>query len=64
MRKKGKYKGAEKFVTKIREIQERAKAILEKAQKEMKRYVDKNRAEVDEYRIGDLVMLSTKNLKY
>ena len=63
-RKKGKYKGAEKFVTKIREIQERAKAILEKAQKEMKRYVDKNRAEVDEYRIGDLVMLSTKNLKY
>ena len=30
----------------------------------MKRYTDRKRAEVDEYRIGDLVMLSTKDLKY
>jgi len=27
-------------------------------------YADRKRAEVDEYRIGDLVMLSTKDLKY
>ena len=31
MRKKGKYEGAEKFVTKMKEIQEEAKAALEKA---------------------------------
>ena len=31
MRKKGKYEGAKKFVAKIKEIQEKAKAILEKA---------------------------------
>ena len=31
MRKKGKYKGAEKFVTKMKEIQEEAKAVLGKA---------------------------------
>ena len=30
MRKKGKYKRIEKFMTKIKEIQEKAKAILEK----------------------------------
>jgi len=31
VRKKRKYKGAEKFVTKMREIQEKAKAVLGKA---------------------------------
>ena len=34
VRKKGKYKGAEKFVTKMKEIQEKAKAILGKVQEE------------------------------
>jgi len=30
----------------------------------MKKYVDRKRAEVNEYKVGDLVMLSTKDLKY
>ena len=30
----------------------------------MKKYVDKKRAKVDDYKVKDLVMLSTKNLKY
>jgi len=30
----------------------------------MKKYVDKKRSDTDEYKVGDLVMLSTKNLKY
>ena len=30
----------------------------------MKKYTNKKRAEVDKYKVGDLVMLSTKNLKY
>jgi len=30
----------------------------------MRKYADKKRGEVDEYKIGDLVMLSTKDLKY
>jgi len=63
MRKKGKYEGAEKFVTKIKEIQEKVKVALGKVQEEMK-YADRKRAEVDEYKVGDLVMLSTKDLKY
>jgi len=64
IRKKGKYEGAEKFIAKMKEIQEEAKAALRKAQREIKKYVDKKRAEVNEYKVGDLVMLSTKDLKY
>jgi len=30
----------------------------------MKKYVDKKREKVDDYKVGDLVMLSTKDLKY
>ena len=64
VRKKGKYKGAEKFVAKMKNIQEKVKAVLEKAQKEMKKYTDRKRIEVDKYKVRDLVMLSTKDLKY
>jgi len=64
VRKKRKYEEAEKFVTKIKEIQNEAKAVLEKAQEEMKKYVDRKRTEANEYKVGDLVMLSTKDLKY
>ena len=64
MRRKGKYEGAEKFITKMKEIQEEAKVALGKAQEEMKKYTDRKRAEVNEYKVGDLVMLSTKDLKY
>ena len=62
-RRKGKYEGAEKFIMKMKEIQEEAKAALEKAQEEIKKYTDRKR-EVNEYKVGDLVMLSTKDLKY
>ena len=64
VKRKGKYKGAERFVMKMKEIQEKAKVVLGKTQEEMKRYIDKKRAEVDEYKVEDLVVLSTKNLKY
>ena len=64
MRKKGKYEGAEKFVTKMKEIQKEVKAALGKAQEEMKKYADRKRGEANEYKVGDLVMLSTKDLKY
>ena len=63
-RKKGKYEGAEKFIEKMKEIQKEEKATLSKAQEEMKKYADRKKGEVDNYKVGDLVMLSTKNLKY
>ena len=38
--------------------------MLGKAQEEMKKYADRKRGKVDDYKVGDLVMLSTKDLKY
>ena len=64
VRKKRKYEGVEKFVTKMKEIQDKVKVVLGKAQEEMKKHIDKKRVEVNEYKIEDLVMLSTKDLKY
>ena len=63
-RKKGRYAGAEKFIEKMKEIKEEAKAALGKMQADMKKYADKKRSDVEEYKVGDLVMLSTKDLKY
>jgi len=61
-RKKVKYERAEKFIKKMKEIQKEAKAVLSKAQEEMKKYTNRKKAEVDDYKVGDLVILSTKNL--
>jgi len=63
-RKKGKYARAEKFVEKIKEIQEEAKVVLKKAQDDMRKYTNRKRSDIDKYKVGDLVMLSTKDLKY
>ena len=64
VRKKGKYKGTEKFVIKMKEIQEEAKVVLEKTQEKIKKYADKKKTEVNKYKVGDLMILSTKDLKY
>ena len=63
-KKKRKYERAEKFIEKMKEIQEEAKAALGKAQEDIKKYADRKKAEVDKYKVGDLVILSTKDLKY
>jgi len=63
-RKKGKYAGAEKFVEKMKEIQEETKVVLKKVQEDMRKYANRKRLDVEEYKVGDLVMLSTKDLKY
>ena len=63
-RKKEKYQGAEKFIKKMKEIQEEAKVVLGKVQEEIKKYIDRKKKEVNNYKVEDLVMLSTKDLKY
>jgi len=64
VRKKGKYERAEKFVEKMKEIQGEAKAALAKAQEDIKKYADRHRSEAIEYKVRDLVLLSTKDLKW
>ena len=43
----------------MKEVQGKAKAALAKAQEEMRRYADRKRGEAVEYKVGDLVLLST-----
>ena len=38
--------------------------VLGKAQEEMKKYANRKRGEVNEYKVEDLVVLNTKDLKY
>jgi len=64
MRKKGRFEKAEKFVERMKEVQEKAKVALAKVQEDIKRYADKHRSEAVKYKMGDLVLLSTKDLKW
>ena len=64
MRKQGKSEGAKEFVERMKTIQEEAQVALKKAQEEMKKQADRKRGEVEEYRVGDLVLLNMKDLKW
>jgi len=39
------------------------KAVLEKAQEEIKKFANRKRGKGEEYKVGDLVLLSMKDLK-
>jgi len=64
LRKKGRFKGAEKFAKRMKEVQEEAKAALGKVQEDITRYADRHRSEAVGYKVRDLVLLSTKDLKW
>jgi len=63
MRKKRKYEGAGEFMKRMKEVQEKAQAALKKAQRKMKKYIDRKRSKEEKYKVGDQVLLSTKDLK-
>ena len=52
---------AEEFVKEMKERHENARAALVKSQEEMKRQMDRSREEAEEYRVGDKVLISTKD---
>jgi len=52
----------DEFVNELKKIQEEAKAALHKAHDDMKRFADQMHVHVPEYKEGDQVWLSTKNL--
>ena len=64
IRKKGKVESATEFVEKMKKVHKEAVAALRKTQEEMKRYADRSRRETEEWKKGDRVMLSTKNLVF
>jgi len=63
-RRKRKYEAVGKFVKRMKKIQKEAKAVLGKVQEEMKKFANRRRRKKEEYKVGDLVLLSTKDLKW
>ena len=63
MRKKGKFEKAKEFTKRMKEVHEEAEAALRKSQEEIRKYADRKRSELEKYRVGDWVLLSTKDLK-
>jgi len=63
-RRKEKFKAAGRFVERMKKIQEETRAALGKAQEEMKKYANRRRSKGKEYKVGNLVLLSTKELKW
>jgi len=61
IRKKGKNEKAEEFVKEMKERHEEARAALVKSQEEMKRQADRSRKEAEKYRVGDKILISTKD---
>ena len=61
IRKKGKNKKAEEFAKEMKERHEEARAALVRLQEEMKRQVNRNRREAEEYRVGDKVLINMKD---
>jgi len=64
MRKKGKFEKAEEFTTRIKKVHKKAEVVLRKSQEEMRKYADRKRSKPEEYKVGDWVLLSIKDLKY
>ena len=64
IRRKGKVEKTTEFVEKLKRVQEEARTALKKTQEEIKRYTDRNRKETKEWKKGDSVMLSTKDLVF
>jgi len=64
IRRKGKVESATAFIEKIKKVYEEAEAALRKMQEKMKRYADRGRKEMEEWRRGDWMLLSTKDLVF
>ena len=64
IRKRGKIEKATEFVERMKKVHEEAGKVLKKAQEDMKRQADKGRRKTKEWKKGDKVLLSTKDLVF
>ena len=58
------FEAAEEFVERMKQVQEEVKASLGKTQEEMRKYADRKRGKGVEFKVSDLVLLSTRELKW
>jgi len=64
IRKKGKVESMTESIERMKKVHEEAEVVLKKIQEEMKRYMDRERKETEEWKKGDQVLLSTKDLVF
>ena len=64
LRKRGKVEKAVEFVEKMKRIHKEAGAALKKSQEDMKRQADRGRKETEDWKKGDKVLLSMKDLVF
>ena len=64
IRKRGKVERVMEFVERIKRVHKEAGVVLKKAQEDIKRQTDQGRKETEDWKRGDKVMLSTKDLVF
>ena len=64
IRRKEKVEKTTEFVEKLKRVQEEAGAALKRIQEEMKKYTNRNRKKIEEWKKGDRIILSTKDLVF
>jgi len=64
IRRKEKVESATEFVERMKKVHKEAEAALKKTQEKMKRYADRGRKETENWKKGDRVLLSTKDLVF
>jgi len=64
IRRRGKVEKAMEFVERMKKVHEKAGAVLKKVQEDMKRQADRGRKETEDWKKGDRVLLSTKDLVF
>ena len=64
IRKRGKVENAMEFVERMKKVHEETGVVLKKTQENMKRQTDRGRKETKDWKKGDKVLLSTKDLVF
>ena len=64
IRKKEKVEKVIEFVERMKKVHEEAGAALKKVQEDMKRQANRGRKETEDWKKGDKVILSTKDLVF
>jgi len=52
MKKKGKFKKAKEFITRMKKVHKKAEVTLKKSQEKIKRYADRKGSKMEEYQVG------------
>jgi len=64
IRRKGKIEKATEFVVRMKKVQEEARAVLKRVQKEMKQQADRRRKQTEEWKAVDKIIPNMKDLVF